>query len=62
VFPLSQPTSLSPQLENVIVLSEDFYPEVTDQPVANDLDAVQVLASTPAVLDLYVAHLPLFQG
>jgi hypothetical protein len=46
--------ALSPQFENVIVLSEDFYREVTDHPVPNDLDAVKVLASTPAVLDLYM--------
>jgi hypothetical protein len=45
---------LSPQFENVIVLSEDFYREVTQHPVPNDLDAVKVLASAPAVLDLYM--------
>ena len=45
---------LSPQFENVIVLSEDFYREVTQHSVPNDLDAVKVLASAPAVLDLYM--------
>ena len=45
---------LSSEFENVIVLTEDFYREVTEHPVPNDLDSVKVLASTPAVLDLYM--------
>jgi hypothetical protein len=49
----SQPV-LSPQFEYVIVLSEDFYREVTQHSVPNDLDAVKVLASAPAILDLYM--------
>jgi hypothetical protein len=49
----SQPV-LSSQFENVIVLSEDFYREVARHSVPNDLDAVKVLASAPAVLDLYM--------
>jgi Plasmid encoded RepA protein len=55
---------LSPQFENVIVLSEDFYREVTQHSVPNDLDAVKVLASAPAVLDLYMwlSYLPLLQS
>jgi hypothetical protein len=45
---------LSSEFENVIVLTEDFYREETDHPVPNDLDSVKVLASAPAVLDLYM--------
>ena len=45
---------LSSEFGNVIVLTEDFYREVTEHPVPNDLDSVKVLASAPAVLDLYM--------
>jgi hypothetical protein len=45
---------LSSEFENVIVLTEDFHREVTEHPVPNDLDSVKVLASAPAVLDLYL--------
>jgi hypothetical protein len=45
---------LSPGFENVIVLSEAFYQEIVDHPVPNDMDAVRVLVSAPAVLDLYM--------
>ena len=45
---------LSSEFENVIVFTEDFYCEVTEHPVPNDLDSVKVLASAPAVLDLYM--------
>jgi hypothetical protein len=45
---------LSSEFENVIVLTDDFYREVTEHPVPNDLDSVKVLASAPAVLDLYM--------
>jgi hypothetical protein len=45
---------LSSEFDNVIVLTEDFYREVTEHPVPNDLDSVKVLASAPAVLDLYM--------
>ncbi len=45
---------LSSEFENVIVLTDDFYREVTEHPVPNDFDAVKVLASAPAVLDLYM--------
>jgi hypothetical protein len=48
-----QPT-LSPQFENVIMLSEAFYEEIMNHPVPSDLEAVRVLASAPAVLDLYM--------
>jgi hypothetical protein len=45
---------LSPEFENVIVLSDDFYQEILGHPVPNDLEAVKVLAASPAVLDLYM--------
>jgi hypothetical protein len=40
---------LSSEFENVIVLTDDFYREVTEHPVPNDLDSMKVLASIPAV-------------
>ena len=38
----------------MIVLSDEFYEEVRAHPVPNDLEAVKVLAASPAVLDLYM--------
>jgi len=40
--------------ENVIVLSNEFFEEVTAHPIPADLEAVKLLSSTPAVLDLFV--------
>ena len=55
--------ALSSQFENVIVLSEAFYQEIIDHPVPNDLEAVRVLASAPAVArPLYVSFVPLLQS
>ena len=45
---------LSSEFENVIVLSDDFYQELVTHPVPNDLEAVKLLAASPAVLDLYM--------
>jgi hypothetical protein len=45
---------LSSELENVIVLSDEFYSEVRSHPLPNDLEAVKLLAGSPAVLDLYM--------
>lgn len=45
---------LSDQFENVIVLSDEFYREITAHPIPADLEAVKVLASAPAVLDLFM--------
>jgi hypothetical protein len=45
---------LSSEFENVIVLSDDFYQELIAHPVPNDLEAVKLLAPSPAVLDLYM--------
>jgi len=40
--------------ENVIMLSDEFYREVSEHPIPADLGAVRILASAPAVLDLFV--------
>jgi hypothetical protein len=40
--------------ENVIVLSDDFFREVTEHPIPTDLEAVKALSAAPAVLDLYM--------
>ena len=40
--------------ENVIVLSDEFYNETLAHPIPTDVDAVKVLASAPAVLDLFM--------
>jgi Plasmid encoded RepA protein len=45
---------LSEQFENVIVLSDEFYREISAHAIPADLEAVKVLASAPAVLDLFM--------
>ena len=45
---------LSDQFENVIVLSDEFYREITSHPIPADMEAVKVLAGAPAVLDLFM--------
>ena len=45
---------VSDQFENVIVLSDEFYREITAHPIPADLEAVKVLAGSPAVLDLFM--------
>jgi hypothetical protein len=45
---------ISDQFENVIVLSDEFYKEITEHPIPADLEAVKVLAGAPAVLDLFM--------
>jgi hypothetical protein len=44
----------SDAFENVIVLSDEFYREITEHPIPTDLDAVRVLSSAPATLDLFM--------
>ena len=44
----------SERFENVIVLSDEFYSEIMNHPIPTDIDAVKVLASAPAVLDLFM--------
>lgn len=46
--------ALSSEFENVVVLTDKFYQEVLSHPVPNDLEAVKLLAASPAVLDLYI--------
>jgi hypothetical protein len=46
--------TLSSEFENIIVLSDEFYQELIAHPVPNDLEAVRVLAASPAVLDLFM--------
>jgi hypothetical protein len=45
---------ISDQFENVIVLSDEFYREITAHPIPADLEAVKVLAGAPAALDLFM--------
>lgn len=45
---------LSDDFENVIVLSDEFYREISDHPIPTDLNAVRVLSGSPAVLDLFM--------
>src|SRR5262249_575439 len=40
--------------ENVIVLSDEFFEEVTSHPIPTDLEAVNLLSSAPPLLDLFV--------
>lgn len=50
-------TSQTPQpeaFENVIVLSDEFYQEITAHPIPTDLAAVRVLSASPAILDLFM--------
>jgi hypothetical protein len=45
---------VSDQFENVIVLSDEFYREIAAHPIPADLEAVKILAASPAVLDLFM--------
>jgi hypothetical protein len=45
---------VSDQFENVIVLSDEFYREIVAHPIPADMEAVKVLASASAVLDLFM--------
>ena len=47
-------TPLSEAFENVIVLSDEFYQEIVEHPIPTDMDAVRVLSSAPAILDLFM--------
>jgi len=44
----------SEAFENVIVLSDEFYQEIVEHPIPTDMDAVRVLSSAPAILDLFM--------
>jgi hypothetical protein len=41
------------KLENLIVLSREFYKKIMEHPIPTDLDAAKALSSAPAALDLY---------
>jgi len=41
------------KVDNLIVLSHEFYKEITDHPIPTDLEAAKALSSAPAALDLY---------
>jgi hypothetical protein len=45
---------LSEEFANVIVLSDEFYREVSEHPIPTDLEAVRVLGAAPAILDLFM--------
>src|SRR3954468_14169115 len=45
---------LSQEFENVIVLSDEFYNEISSHPIPTELQAVRVLSGSPAVLDLFM--------
>ncbi|MGC2661210.1 MAG: replication protein RepA [Bryobacteraceae bacterium] len=47
-------TLLAGGFENVIVLSDEFYREVTTHSIPTDLEAAKALSSAPAALDLYM--------
>jgi hypothetical protein len=47
-------TLLAGGFENVIVLSDEFYREVTAHSIPTDLEAAKALSSAPAALDLYM--------
>jgi hypothetical protein len=46
--------ALGEEFENIIVLSDEFYHEIVAHPIPTDLEAVKLLASAPAVLDLFM--------
>lgn len=46
--------TVSDEFDNVIVLSDEFYTEVTSHPVPTDLEAVKVLTASPGLLDLFM--------
>ena len=41
-------------IENVIVLSDEFYAEIMAHPVPTDLEVVKVLTASPGLLDLFM--------
>ncbi len=50
----AEQNALSEDFENAVVLSDEFYAEVSSHPIPADLEAVRVLAGAPAVLDLFM--------
>ena len=50
----SDQQGLRDELENVITLSDEFYNEIVAHPIPTDLEAVKVLSSASALLDLFM--------
>ena len=46
-------TLLPGDCQNVIVLSEEFYREISNHPIPTDLEAAKALSASPAALDLF---------
>ncbi|MFL6451795.1 MAG: replication protein RepA [Bryobacteraceae bacterium] len=42
------------QFQNTVVLSDEFYREISSHPIPTDLEAVKALSDSPAVLDLFM--------
>ncbi len=40
--------------ENEIVLSDEFFPEITAHSIPTDLEAAKALSSSPAAMDLFM--------
>jgi hypothetical protein len=45
--------TLPGQLQNEIVLSEEFFREIMDHPIPTDMEAAKALSCSPAALDLF---------
>jgi hypothetical protein len=45
--------TLPGECNNLIVLSDEFYREVTEHPIPTDIEAAKALAGSPAALDLF---------
>ena len=50
----TQTAVLGDEFENEIVLSDEFYSEINAHRIPTDLEAVKLLVSSPAVLDLFM--------
>jgi Plasmid encoded RepA protein len=46
--------SLPGDCQNVVVLSEEFYKEISSHPIPTDLEAAKALSASPAALDLFM--------
>ena len=45
--------SLPGECQNLIVLSDEFYSEISAHPIPTDLEAAKALSASPAALDLF---------
>jgi hypothetical protein len=45
------------RLQNLIVLSEEFYREISGHPIPTDLGTARALSAIPAALDLFTCFL-----